>query len=59
MLNPGIAYDIGSQHRNALLVQAATIARARDARHALHGSSGSSAPTLKSRVRVTLRLRAA
>ncbi len=59
MLYPGIAYDIASQHRKAMLAQATTIGQGRAARRAIRGIRGGSAPTLASRVRISLRLRVA
>jgi hypothetical protein len=59
MLHPDITYDIASEHRKAVLAQAATSARARAAQRAIR--SGSARPTgaLLSRVRVSLRPRTA
>ena len=59
MLYPRIAYDIVSQQRQAMLAQATAIARVGAARRAARGRRSGSAPTLTSRVRVSLRLRAA
>lgn len=59
MLHTGLAYDIVSRQRNAMLAQAVTTARVRAARRALRGCRGGSAPTLMSRIRIPLRLRAA
>ncbi len=59
MLYQGIAYDIVSQQRKTMLAQAATTARVRAARRAQRGCRGASALTLMSRVRISLRLRAA
>ncbi len=59
MLYQGNAYDIVSQQRKAMLAQAAAIARASAARRAVHGSHGGSASARMSRIRISLRLRAA
>jgi hypothetical protein len=59
MLYQRNAYDIVSQQRKAMLAQAAAIARASAARRSIRGSRGESAPALMSRVRISLRLRAA
>ena len=59
MLYQRNAYDIMSQQRKAMLAQAAAIARGSAARRAVRGSHGGSASTLTSRVRISLRLRAA
>lgn len=58
MLYQGIAYDLVSQQRTTMLTQAATTARVRAARRGQRGRSAS-ALTLMSRVRISLRLRAA
>jgi hypothetical protein len=59
MLYQRNAYDIVSQQRKAMLAQAAAIAQGSAARRAIAGSRGKSAPALVSRVRISLRLRAA
>jgi hypothetical protein len=59
MLYQRNAYDIVSQQRKAMLAQAAAIARASAARRSIRGSRGESVPALMSRVRISLRLRAA
>jgi hypothetical protein len=59
MFHPDITYDTASEHRKALLAQAATSARMRAAQRAIRSSGGRQAAALVSRVRVSLRPRAA
>jgi hypothetical protein len=59
MLHQRYAYEIVSQQRTAMLAQAAAIARASAARRAVRGGRGGSAPTRMSRIRLSVRLRAA
>ena len=59
MLYQRNADDIVSQQRKAMLAQAAAIARGSTARRAVRDSRGGSTPALRSRVRISFRLRAA
>jgi hypothetical protein len=59
MPHPGIAYDIVSGQRKAMIAQAATAARVRAAQRAIGGSRGRWAPALLSWVRVSFRPRTA
>jgi hypothetical protein len=59
MMHPDITYDIASEHRKAMLAQAATSAQVRAAHRAIRSSRERPSAALLSRVRQSLRPRTA
>jgi hypothetical protein len=59
MMHPEIAYGIASEHRNDMIAQATSSAKARDAQRVSRSNRGRSAASSRSFFRISLRPRTA